>query len=136
MKKSDDNITVYYDGQCPMCSFEIDHLKKADKTNKIRFEDIKADNFSERHPELDIETLDALLHVKDTSGKWIKGLDANYLMWKTVGFEKWLAPLKWQWLRPIANPLYRGFAKHRHTIASLLFRKKHTLSKQAERHHE
>ena len=136
MADSKPDITVYYDGQCPMCNFEIGHLKKADTQNKIQFEDIKAEGFSELNPKLNTETLDAILHVKDANGKWIKGLDANYLMWQTVGRGKWFSPLKWKWLRPISSPIYACFAKYRHTLAALLFRKHQASNKQTSHHHE
>lgn len=121
MKSCDKNITVFYDGQCPLCNWEINHLKKLDTQQNIQFENIHNASFSNRHPQLNPQQLDALLHVQTSNGEFQTGLDATYLLWSSVGLTKWVKPLKWKWLQPILKPCYRFFAKHRHTITRLCF---------------
>lgn len=126
MKRTDERITVFYDGSCPLCNWEITHLKRKDKQNNIVFENIQDDSFESNYPELNKQTLDALLHVKTSTGEWVTGLDATYLLWSTVGLGKWFSPLKWQWLHPITKPSYLLFAKYRHRLTGILFKRKQT----------
>ena len=121
MSKSDNKMTVFYDGRCPLCNWEISHLKKRDHELNIHFENIHCEQFPLKHPKLNKQTLDALLHVQQPNGQWVKGLDANYLLWDSVGLGKWFLPLKWQRCRPILNFCYLTFAKYRHSITSVLF---------------
>jgi predicted DCC family thiol-disulfide oxidoreductase YuxK len=139
MPNNDEKITVFYDGHCPLCDWEINHLKKKDSENNIEFEDIKSESFSTKYPNLNKQQLDALLHVQQSDGQWQTGLDATYLLWNTVGAGKWFSPLKWRWLRPILKPCYLVFAKYRHNITSVLFPKRaaHLVNKtKQETHHE
>ena len=124
MKPQNGKITVFYDGSCPICNWEITHLKNKDTYNHILFENIRDASFESSHPELDIQTLDALLHVKTSEGDWVTGLDATYLLWQTVGLGKWFSPLKWRWLQPILKPSYLIFAKYRHDITGFFSKRK------------
>ncbi|MGK0445308.1 MAG: putative DCC family thiol-disulfide oxidoreductase YuxK [Bermanella sp.] len=121
MSNSKKDITVFYDGQCPLCSWEIDHLKKKDVNQRIGFEDIHGDEFATKHPNLNKQQLDNLLHVQQSDGQFQTGIDATYLLWQTVGMGKWFAPLKWKWLRVVLKPSYLLFARYRHSITALLF---------------
>ena len=124
MTLSNEMITVFYDGSCPLCNWEITHLKRKDTQNRIIFEDIQDESFEANYPDLNKQTLDALLHVKTASGEWVTGLDATYLLWSSVGLGKWFSPFKWPWLQPITKPCYLLFAKYRHQITGILFKTK------------
>lgn len=118
-------FTVYYDGACPLCSIEIDHLKKHDKDNKLGFVDISQPAFINDNPQLDFEAMNARIHGQTKDGQWLVGLDVTHRAWSLVG-KTWLyAPLRWPVVRIFADKFYLWFAKHRHTIASFLTRKKH-----------
>ena len=46
-------MIIFYDGNCPLCSTEMQQLKHADSKNLITLEDLNASDFSERYPYID-----------------------------------------------------------------------------------
>jgi predicted DCC family thiol-disulfide oxidoreductase YuxK len=46
-------LTIFYDGGCPLCASEMRHLHRLDSASNITFEDIYAANFSLRFPMID-----------------------------------------------------------------------------------
>lgn len=110
-------MIIFYDGHCPLCRTEMRHLKKHDTDQQIQFEDIQDDDFSQRYPQLDWEALNNRIHVQQTDGTLISGLDATHAAWKLVG-KGWLyAPLRWPLIRHVADVAYKGFARHRYTLS-------------------
>jgi predicted DCC family thiol-disulfide oxidoreductase YuxK len=117
-------FTIFYDGACPLCSIEINHLKKRDEANKLGFVDINAADFSEQYPDLDWQAMNERIHGRLDDGTWLIGLDVTHKAWSLVG-KGWLyAPLRWPVIRWFADRFYIWFARHRHEIAYLLTRKK------------
>lgn len=100
--------TVYYDGQCPLCSKEISHLQS--QTCALEFIDAhKGQNLP-----IDKTTLLKQLHVVTPEGKTLIGLDANIYMWRNSR-SHWLArffslPIVY----PVAKTVYAAWAKHRY----------------------
>ena len=41
-------LTIFYDGGCPLCAAEMNHLRKLDSNDSIAYEDIYADGFEGR----------------------------------------------------------------------------------------
>ena len=71
-------LTMFFDGGCPLCASEIRHLEKLDRDKKIAFEDIYAPLFTERFPHIDVKKADLVLH-----GQWSDG-SIIYGFWRTV----------------------------------------------------
>ncbi|MDN3552882.1 DUF393 domain-containing protein [Halomonas almeriensis] len=117
-------LTLFYDGSCPLCQAEVQHLAKCNTQGRLALVDISAADFAERYPALDAETLDRRLHARDADGQWLTGLDATHAIWSRVGKRHWVRPLEWRWLRWCADPLYNIFARHRHRVTRLLFRRR------------
>ncbi len=93
------------------------HLRKHDKQRVIQFEDIQAEDFTTRFPDLDWHALNARIHVQLPDGSLVTGLDATHQAWSAVG-KGWIyAPLRWPGIRMIADYLYTVFARHRYTIS-------------------
>ncbi len=110
-------MIIFYDGHCPLCRKEMMHLKRYDKSHVIQFEDIQQDDFSQRFNELDWHELNNRIHVQQSDGSLLTGLDATHAAWKAVG-KGWLyAPLRWPLIRPVANTAYTQFARHRYKIS-------------------
>ncbi len=79
--------TLYYDGQCPLCSKEIRLLKRLQKGGLL-FQDIHALDSKEINlqglpPQ---EELLRILHVKTAHGKLIRGIEANIKAWSHTAF--------------------------------------------------
>ena len=77
-------IKVYFDGNCSLCSKEINYYKKIDKKNIFDFVNIYNDDtdlnkFGITKPEALME-----LHALDKDGKIHKGVDSFILIWKNL----------------------------------------------------
>ena len=112
-------LTIFYDGACPLCKIEIDHLRRLDNAHRIGFEDIVDPSFSIRFPEVNVERASRVLHGQTANGDIVLALDVTYLAWSLAGKRRWVAPLRWSFVKPIANLLYRFFARYRHQISFL-----------------
>jgi len=113
-------LTIFYDGGCPLCAAEMRHLSRRDSASKIAYEDIYAADFSARFPQIDQQAADRILHGQLADGQLIFGLDVTYQAWVLVGKRKWVAILRWPIIKPIADLTYLFFAKHRNRISKLL----------------
>ena len=113
-------LTIFYDGSCPLCAIEMRHLKRLNQDNKLGFVDIMAADFAERFPALDRRALNDRIGAMRADGTMLIGLDVTYEAWRLVG-KGWLyAPLRWPLVKPLADRFYLWFAKHRYRISYLL----------------
>lgn len=116
-------LRVFYDGQCPLCLTEINHLRRLDKTSALDLQDINATDFAQRFPHIDVVAADRMLHGERADGAMIYGLDVTCEAWHLVGKGHWFAFLRWPVIRPVADLAYRFFARHRHRISALFGRR-------------
>lgn len=106
-------LTIFYDGFCPLCVKEMDHLKRYDNSNSIKLIDIQT-SIMEQYPTIDAKEASSILHALDSQGNLILGLDVTYQAWSLVG-KGWLyAPLRWKLIKPFADKAYLHFAKNRY----------------------
>lgn len=113
-------LSIFYDGGCPLCVAEMDHLKRLDNAGKIAFEDICAADFNARFPRVDRQQADRILHGELGDGEMIYGLDVTYWAWVLVGKRHWVAILRWPLFKQLAQLGYLFFARYRHQISRLL----------------
>lgn len=116
-------LTLFYDSYCPLCAQEMDELRRLDSRSqnpRLAFEDIHADDFQSRYPEIDPVAADRILHARYDDGRMIYGLDVTHQAWRLVGKKRWLALLRWPVLRWFADMGYRFFARNRYGISFLL----------------
>lgn len=114
-------LTVFYDGQCPMCCLEMDKLTARDKDNCIVLVNIHCDEFSQ-YPQIDKDDAMRVLHGL-YQGELLKALDVTHRAWKIAGLGFWVAPLQWPLVKPIAHYIYLFVAKYRHPISNFLHRR-------------
>jgi predicted DCC family thiol-disulfide oxidoreductase YuxK len=114
------DLTIFYDGGCPLCAAEMRHLNSLDGAGKIAFEDIYAADFGARFPHIDQREADRILHGQLADGALIFGLDVTYQAWALVGKRRWVAILRWPIIKQIADFGYLFFARHRYRISRLL----------------
>lgn len=112
-------MIIFYDGNCPLCSTEMQQLKHADVNNKILLEDINAPDFSDRFGYIDKDKALKILHAQLPSGEIIYALDVTYQAWKIVGKHRWLKIIRLPIICTLADWGYLFFAKHRHFISRL-----------------
>ncbi len=110
-------LTLFFDGQCPLCEKEISHLKKRNYNDVIAFVDINAAEFSQTYPDMDWDALNERIHAIDESGEVYIGLDATHKAWSLVGFPWLYASLRWPIIRFFADKAYLLFARNRYKIS-------------------
>lgn len=109
-------LTVFYDGTCPLCAKEMAALRKADKKDAISTVDIFADEFAQ-YPQINPHEANRILHAIDQDGDLLLGLDVTHRAWQLVG-KGWLyAPLRWRLMKPLADRCYLYFANNRYHIS-------------------
>ena len=117
------NLVFFYDGLCPLCTHEVKILRKKDVQQKILFEDINQPNLMTKYSFINKDRAGKILHGLNRDEEIITGLEVTYLAWSLVGYKWLVAPLRWPVARSIFSGLYFVFAKHRHFIARLVYRK-------------
>jgi predicted DCC family thiol-disulfide oxidoreductase YuxK len=90
--------TLFYDGQCQICSVEIAKLKRLADAD-IQFQDINSLNQS---PE-ERERLFSQLHLRKADGRWLTGLDANIAAWQHTRWRHCVGVLRF----PVINTVAR-----------------------------
>lgn len=113
-------LTIFYDGSCPLCVLEMRHLCRHDSEQKIALQDIHAEGFAQRFPHIDPVRADQILHGQLADGKMIYALDVTYTAWVLVGKRHWVAVLRWPVVKQVSHFVYLFFAKYRSRISRLL----------------
>lgn len=106
-------LTVYFDGECPICRREIDLMKIFNRRNHLQFIDFSASSYLPAEPVLSPCDLGKVIHARWSDGTLITGVEVFREMWEAIGLRA-LARLA---RRPTINKLlvraYAWFAKNR-----------------------
>lgn len=117
-------LKIYYDSFCPLCAIEMKHLITADKLNHLELIDLHQQNFQYLHPQINKAEAMNILHAEFINeGKppeLLLGLDVTHKAWSLVGRGWRTGFLRWPIIKPIADTLYRFFARHRYSISKVL----------------
>ena len=119
--------TLFFDGQCPLCSREIRTLSKLAK-GRVNFVDIHQWHGSEKacldeqaSPDMppidspDKQSLLKVLHLRKADGQWLKGFDANVAVWRKTNFGALFLIFRLPVLKQLAAALYEKWAAMRYT---------------------
>lgn len=113
-------LTLFYDGFCPLCVAEMTKLRKLDQHHRLLLVDVQQQNALDPYPQISKQAALTRLHALNQHQTIITGLDVTHAAWSLVG-RGWLtAPLRWPVIRWVADAVYLGFARHRYTISRLL----------------
>lgn len=111
-------VTVWYDGDCPLCRREIAVMRKLDSRGAIAFVNIGKSG-SEQCP-INREDMLARFHASE-DGKLLSGAAAFAAMWRAIPIMK---PLGWtarnKTVLALLERLYLVFLKFRPKLQSLL----------------
>lgn len=106
-------LQVFYDGQCILCSKEIDFYKSKPKHELVEWIDIAQPAFKAEDFGLDPDRVHARFHAIENR-QIFEGVDAFQKIWKTLGI---FSALNWsaenKALRPLLNFGYDLFVKAR-----------------------
>jgi predicted DCC family thiol-disulfide oxidoreductase YuxK len=112
-------LTLYFDGDCPLCAREIRLLRQHAAEHRLLFVDISRDEFDATALGCTFEQMQSLLHGRFADGQWVTGLDATLWSWRAAGLGFWATPLTWRALRPLLELGYRLFCRLRPALAWL-----------------
>lgn len=112
--KANNQVTVYFDGSCPLCRREIGFYQKCAGAENIVWQDVSRNLNGQVASDLNCQQAMARFHVRDVQGDLKSG---------AAGFvELWLNLRSWRWLGVLfAHPpgiwflekCYVGFLKIR-----------------------
>jgi predicted DCC family thiol-disulfide oxidoreductase YuxK len=115
--KANNQVTVYFDGSCPLCRREIGFYKKCAGAEQIAWQDVSQALDGQVASDLSCQQAMARFHVRDAQGHLKSG---------AAGFiELWLSLPGWRWLGKVfAHPpgvwllekCYVGFLRIRPSI--------------------
>ena len=90
-QKSDaENLTVYYDGACPLCTAEIGHYETREGADQLSFVNI-AEADAQPGDDLDRDAALKRFHVRKADGTLLSGAAAFIEIWATLPGWRWLA---------------------------------------------
>lgn len=109
-----DKTKVFYDGNCKVCSKEINFYKKLDQKKKIEWVNIHGPFLKPNAGGIKKKDLMRILHLKTEDGKILKGIDAFIKIWDNIKYFKILVLiLKIHPFKKFANFIYMIWAKNR-----------------------
>lgn len=109
-------LTVFFDASCGLCKNEMQAIKIHDSGQRLSLVDCSANNFDDTPYRADGVTREAMmacLHVLNSHGKWIKGVSAFELIYRTVGMPVMANLWGGRFTRPLAERAYPWIARHR-----------------------
>ncbi|MDH3582602.1 MAG: DUF393 domain-containing protein [Phycisphaerae bacterium] len=110
-------IKLLYDGACPVCSREMQTLRRRDTDRQILFEDIAATDFDAGRYGLSRAEVNAVMHGILPDGTVVRGMEVIRRAYAAIGRGWLLAPTAWPVLRQVSDVAYRVWARFRPTLS-------------------
>ena len=118
----DDQLTIFYDGNCPLCSLEMHKLKRYDSNDLIVLVNLHQEDFTTRFPHINVDKALQILHAQ-YQGKLLLALDVTHRAWTLVGRGALVAPLQCPVIKQVAHRGYLVLAKYRYPISNFLYQR-------------
>ncbi len=110
-------LTLYYDGQCPLCVAEVEFLQSRNAAGLLAFVDITQGGFTEAGHNISCEAAMAQIHGRTADGQVLVGVPVFAAAYKLAKLPVLAWLLSRRWLMPVLQPTYVLFAKHRQAIS-------------------
>ncbi|NIF55091.1 DUF393 domain-containing protein [Burkholderia sp. Ax-1724] len=107
------SLTLYIDGNCPLCVAEAKRLRAWDRHGRLAFVDIAQPDFDPVPLGTDLAALNRQIHAWTADGRCLIGIDTLVAAYAAVGKGWMVAPLRVPMLRPFFRAAYRAFARNR-----------------------
>ncbi|WGS52775.1 DCC1-like thiol-disulfide oxidoreductase family protein [Paraburkholderia sp. D15] len=111
-------LTLYIDGNCPLCVAEWNRLREWDRHGRLAFVDIAQPGFDPAPLGVELTELNRQLHGWTASGECVVGIDSMIAAYTLAGRGWVVAPLRIAVLRPAYRAAYRAFARNRMRISA------------------
>lgn len=112
-------LTILFDGLCPVCAREMGFLRNRDRARRIEFVDIAAAGFDPGRFGLSMPQVIGAMHAVLPDGRVIVGVEVFRRAYALVGLGWLLRWTAWPLLRPVADFGYRIFARVRPRFSKL-----------------
>ncbi len=106
-------VEVFFDGDCPLCTKEINLLRWMDRRGRILFTDISRPEFDANAFGLTQDEVMARIHGRLPGGEIIEGVEVFRKLYGAVGFGPLVVLTRIPGISHGLDVLYRFFAKHR-----------------------
>ncbi|MEM7561414.1 MAG: DUF393 domain-containing protein [Pseudomonadota bacterium] len=114
------NLTVYYDGSCPLCLKEIGYYQRKDHKDFVHWIDASSCVPSELGDDLERSEAMRRFHVRDSKGSLISGGKAFAEIWKVIpGFQRLGELTSSKPAAAMLDLIYAGFLKLRPSVQRL-----------------
>ena len=114
------SLTIYYDGECPLCLAEIHFLKSRNKNRLIEFVDVAAAQYDEATHQLSCQLALAAMHGRLADGTLLKGIPVFTEAYRRSDLPMLAWIFSRTWLEPFLSSMYYVFAKYRHSISKTI----------------
>lgn len=111
----DFDVEVFFDGECPLCTKEIDVVRRLDRRSRVRFVDIAAPSFDAATIGRTHEELMARIHARLPDGHLVEGVEVFRLMYASAahGLRPLVALTRLPGVTQLLDASYTWFAKNR-----------------------
>lgn len=109
-------LTLFYDGSCPICSWEKNNLMRCDRLGLLGFIDIQSPEFDPVVYGVTKEVLMERMHGLTNDGRMIVGVEVLIESYRAVGWWWVYLPLSIVPSR-LADLAYGWFADHRYELS-------------------
>ena len=103
------DLTVYFDGSCPLCKAEIGHYRKQRGAETIEFVDVSVADVPLTCG-IDRAAAMARFHVRESDGRVLSGAEAFTRVWARLPAWRWASRLsRLPGVTPALEIAYRAF---------------------------
>ena len=110
-------LTLYYDGQCPLCVAEVEFLQSRNAQGQLAFVDVTQTGFEAAGHNISCEAAMAQIHGRTADGQVLVGVPVFAAAYQLANLPVLAWLLSRRWLMPVLQPAYVLFAKHRQAIS-------------------
>lgn len=110
-------LTLYYDGQCPLCVAEVEFLQSRAVRGQLAFVDVTQTGFEAAGHHISCEAAMAQIHGRTADGQVLVGVPVFAQAYRLANLPVLAWLLSRRWLMPLLQPAYVLFAKHRQAIS-------------------
>jgi predicted DCC family thiol-disulfide oxidoreductase YuxK len=110
-------LTLYYDGHCPLCVAEVEFLQSRNAQGQLAFVDVTQSEFEAAGHNISCEAAMAQIHGRTADGKVLVGVPVFATAYRLAKLPVLAWVLSRRWLMPVLQPAYVLFAKHRQAIS-------------------